>query len=92
MVYEVSSFLSNLAVFCFEECRINCLFAIQLKRRIMKAANQEFITFNEPIIYFYLIEVNFLVYTFLLAKHRSKINTEEALEDIEDIDFLIDCG
>ena len=51
---------------------------------MIKTANQEFITFNEPLIYFYLIDVSVFVYTFLLAKRSSKISMEEALEDIED--------
>ena len=90
MAYGVLSFVSNLVVFCFEECQIDCLFAIQLKLYMIKTANQEFITFNEPLIYFYLIDVNFFVYVFPLAKRRSKLNMEETfLEDIEDIDFLI---
>ena len=90
MAYEAPSFVSNLVVFCFEECQIDCLFTIQLKLYMIKTANQEFITFNEPLIYFYLIDVNFFVYVFPLAKRRSKLNMEETfLEDIEDIDFLI---
>ena len=39
--------------------------------------------------YFYLIEVNFFVYTVPLAKRRSKISMEETSEDTGDIDFLI---
>ena len=70
MAYEVSSFVSNFAVFCFEECQMDCLFTIQLKLRMIKTANQEFITFNEPLIYFHLIDVNFFVYTFPLLKLR----------------------
>ena len=90
MAYEAPSFVSNLVVFCFEECQIDCLFTIQLKLYMIKTANQEFITLNEPLIYFYLIDVNFFVYVFPLAKRRSKLNMEETfLEDIEDIDFLI---
>ena len=89
MAYEVPSFVSNLVVFCFEECQIDYLFAIQLKFHIIKTANQEFITFNEPLIYFYLIDVSFFVYIFPLAKRRSKINMDETLEDIGDIDFLM---
>ena len=49
-----------------------------------KTVNQEFITFNEPLICYYLID-----YIFPLAKRKSKINMEETLEDIEDIDILI---
>ena len=78
------SSVSNLIVFCFEEWQIDCLFAIQLKLHMTKTANQEFITFNEPLIYYYLID-----YIFPLAKRKSKINIEETLEDIEDIDILI---
>ena len=70
MAYEVPSFVSNLFVFCFEEYQIDCLFAIQLKLAMIKTANQEFITFNEPLIYFHLIDVNFFVYTFPLVKRR----------------------
>ena len=72
MAYEVPSFVSNLVVFfvCFEECQIDCLFTIQLKLHLIKTANQEFITFNEPPIYIYLIDVNCFVYTFPLAKRR----------------------
>ena len=99
MAYKVPSFVSNLVVFYTEECQIDCLFAIQLKLHLKKTANQEFITyyyllllsllFNEPLIYFYLIDLSFFVYIFSLAKRRSKINMGETLEDIEDIDFLI---
>ena len=78
------SFVSKLVVLCFEECQIDCLFAIQLKLRMIKTTNQEFITFNEPLICFYLTDVNVFVYTSLLAKRSSKISMEEALEDIED--------
>ena len=56
---------------------------------MIKTANQEFITFNEPLIYFYLIDVSFFVYIFLLANRKSKINMDETLEDSEDFDFLI---
>ena len=56
---------------------------------MIKTANQEYITFNEPLIYFYLTDVSFFVYIFPMAKRRSKINMDETLEDIEDIDFLI---
>ena len=56
---------------------------------MIKTANQEFITFNEPLIYFYLTDVSFFVYIFPMAKRRSKINMDETLSDIEDIDFLI---
>ena len=89
MTYEVPSFVSKLVVFCFEECQIDCLFAIQLKVCMIETAIQEFITFNKPLIYLYLIEISFSVYTLPLAKGRSKISMEETLEDIEDIDFLI---
>ena len=61
MAYEVPSFVSNFVVFCFEECQMDCLFPIQLKLRMIKTANQEFITFNEPLIYFHLINVNVFV-------------------------------
>ena len=64
MAYEVSSFVSNLVIFCFEECQTDCLFAIQLKMRMIKTANQEFIAFNEPLIYFYLNDVIFLFILF----------------------------
>ena len=70
MAYEVSSFFSNFVVFCFEESQMDCLFTIQLKLRMIKTANQEFITLNEPLIYFHLIDVNFFVYTFPLLKLR----------------------
>ena len=89
MAYELRSFVSNLVVFCFEECQSDCLFAIQLKLHMIKTANQEFITFNESLMYFYLIDVSYFVYIFLLAKRRSKINMDGTLEDDEDIDFLI---
>ena len=56
---------------------------------MVKTAYQEFITFNEPLIYYYLIDLNFFVYIFPWARRRSKINMEETLQDIEDIDFLI---
>ena len=56
---------------------------------MIKTANQEFITFNESLMYFYLIDVSYFVYIFLLAKRRSKINMDGTLEDDEDIDFLI---
>ena len=56
---------------------------------MIKTANQEFITFNEPFIYFYLVDVSFFVYIFPLVKRRSKINMDETLGDTEDIDFLI---
>ena len=39
---------------------------------MIKTSNQEFITFNESMIYFYLIGVNFLFILSLLAKHLSK--------------------
>ena len=42
--------VSNFVIFCFQECWSNFLFDIQLKRRFMKTANQEFITFDKPII------------------------------------------
>ena len=51
---------------------------------MIKTANQKFITFNEPLICYYLI-----AYIFPLAKRRSKINMKETLENIEDIDILI---
>ena len=56
---------------------------------MIKTANQEFIAFNESLMYFYLIDVSYFVYIFLLAKRRSKINMDGTLEDDEDIDFLI---
>ena len=56
---------------------------------MIKTSNQEFITFNESLMYFYLIDVSYFVYIFLLAKRRSKINMDGTLEDDEDIDFLI---
>ena len=68
MAYEVPSFVSSFVVFCFEECQMDCLFAIQLKLRMIKTANQELITSNEPLIYFHLIDVNFFVYTLPLLK------------------------
>ena len=80
MAYELRSFVSNLVVFCFEECQSDCLFAIQLKLHMIKTANQEFITFNESLMYFYLIDVSYFVYIFLLAKRRSKINMDGTLE------------
>lgn len=87
MAYEVLSFVADIVVFCFEECWINCLSTIQLKLR--KSQSEVFITFDKPLIYFYLIEVNFFVYTVPLAKRRSKISMEETSEDTGDIDFLI---
>ena len=54
-----------------------------------KRVNQESITLKEALIYFYLIDVSFFVYTFPLAKRRSKIRMEETLKDIENIGFLI---
>ena len=42
MAYGVPSSVSNFIVFCFEECQIDCLFAIQLKLHMIKIANQEF--------------------------------------------------
>ena len=89
MAYEVPSYVSNLVVFCFEECQIDCLFVIRLRLHMMKTANQEFNTFNEPLVYFYLIDVSFFVYIFPLEKCGSKINIVETLEDTEDIGFLI---
>ena len=68
MVYEVHSFVSNLVIFCFEECQTDCLLAIQLKMRTIKRANQEFITFNEPLIYFYL---NCVIFLFILFSWQS---------------------
>ena len=56
---------------------------------MIKSANQEIVTFNQPLIYFYLIDVSFFVYIFPLAKCRSKVNMGETLEDVEGIDFLI---
>ena len=87
MAYEVLSFVADIVFFCFEECWIDCLFTIQLKLR--KSQSGVFITFDKPLIYFYLIEVNFFVYTVPLAKRRSKISMEETSEDTGDIDFLI---
>ena len=84
IAYEVPSSVSNLTVFCFAECQIDCLFAIQLKLHMIKTANQKFIAFNEPLICYYLI-----AYIFPLAKRRSKINMKETLENIEDIDILM---
>ena len=71
------SFVSNLVVFCFKECSIDCLFAIQLKQCVIKTAKQEFITFNEPIIYSYLIDVNFFVYTFGFSEAFIKITSQK---------------
>ena len=48
---------------CFE-----CLFTIHLKRRTIKTPNQEFITFNESIIYFHLVYFKCFVYAILLSK------------------------
>lgn len=42
-----------------------------IKTALIKIINQELITFNEPIIYFHLTEVNLLA-LFLVAKHISK--------------------
>ena len=68
MVYEMFSFVANLAIFCLQECRINCLFTTQLKRRLMKTANQDFIGFNEQSITFYISDTNFFVYMFPVRK------------------------
>ena len=57
-------FCLKLAVFCFEECRIDYLLAIQLILRMIKTANKECITFNEPRNYFYLIDALFCLYFF----------------------------
>lgn len=64
MAYAMFSFVSNLVVFCLDKCWINCLFAIQSKRLMMKTANQEFITFTEPITYFYFIDASYFVHIF----------------------------
>ena len=51
---------------------------------MMKTANQEFITFNEPIIQSYLLDVNLFVFTFptgkayLYQNNISKIKIEES--------------
>ena len=43
----------------------------------MKTANQEFVTFNEPIIYLYLMEVNLFVFTFPHGEAYIKITFQK---------------
>lgn len=40
---------------------------------MMKAANQDFIIINEPVIYFYLVDVKFFVYNFPYSEIFIKI-------------------
>lgn len=42
----------------------------------MKTANEQLITFNEPIIYFYLIKDDFSVYTFPFSRTYIKIKSQ----------------
>ena len=51
------SSVANLVVFCFEEHWIDCFICYTIKRSTIKTSNQEFITSDESMIYFYLIVV-----------------------------------
>ena len=55
MVYEIISSVANFVVFCFEERWIDCFICYKIKRSMIKTSNQQFITFGEWMIYFYLI-------------------------------------
>ena len=48
MAYKLPSLASNLVVIWFEECKYRLFISHSLKRRMMKTAIQECITFNEP--------------------------------------------
>ena len=52
MVYKIISSVANLAVFCFEDCWINCFIRSAIKRSTIITFNQEFIAFNEPMVLF----------------------------------------
>ena len=62
---------------CFEEFLIDCFFAIRVKRYMIKKANQEYVTFNKPVIYFYLIDASLFVYTFPCSKAYIKITSQK---------------
>ena len=57
IVYEITSSVAKFVVFCFAECWINCFICYTIKWSMIKTSNQKFITFNELMIYFYLIAV-----------------------------------
>ena len=57
---------------------------------MIKKSNQEFITLNEPIIYFYLIDVIFFVHTLPLSNVKYYLknkNGKSFVGRFEDIDF-----
>ena len=63
--------------YCFEEFLIDCFFAIRVKRYMIKKANQEYVTFNKPVIYFYLIDASLFVDTFPCSKAYIKITSQK---------------
>ena len=63
-------FVSNLVAFCFKEGWVDGFICYTIKQPMIKTPNQEFITLNEPMIYFFLIGSKFLFILSLLAKHR----------------------
>ena len=56
---------------------------------MIKTSIQEFITLNKPMIYCYLIDVSFFVYTVPLSKASTKIlkNGNSFVGRFEDLDF-----
>ena len=44
---------------------------------MIKKANQEYVTFNKPVIYFYLIDASLFDYTFPCSKAYSKITSQK---------------
>ena len=98
MVYKMISSVANLAVFCSEDCWINCFIRYAIKRSMIITFNQEFTAFNEPIdlflfisfLFLFLLTNFYLVKLSLLAKHLSKYylknkNEKNFVERFEDI-------